>query len=86
MASPSRWTVARCWLPRLPTYRPGAPTHWLWRKLDRLSRSVQDFAGLLNRAKVEGWAVMCLDLGIDTSTSNGRMVAPAPVPPSGSAT
>lgn len=44
-------------------------------KLDRLSRSVYDFAGLLNRAKDEGWAVVCLDLGIDTSTSNGRLVA-----------
>ena len=44
-------------------------------KLDRLSRSVEDFAGLLNKAEREGWHVICLDLGVDTSTTTGRAMA-----------
>ena len=44
-------------------------------KLTRLSRSVADFAGLLRTAEKEGWSIVALDLGIDTSTVNGRLVA-----------
>lgn len=44
-------------------------------KLNRLSRSVVDFAGLLRLARKQGWSVVALDLGIDTSTLNGRLVA-----------
>jgi DNA invertase Pin-like site-specific DNA recombinase len=44
-------------------------------KLDRLSRSVLDFAGLVARAQSEGWALICLDLGVDTSTASGEMMA-----------
>lgn len=44
-------------------------------KLDRLSRSVFDFADLMRRADAEGWAVVALDLGVDTATPNGRLVA-----------
>lgn len=44
-------------------------------KLDRLSRSVQDFAGLLALAGKQGWAVVALDLGVDTTTPSGRLVA-----------
>jgi DNA invertase Pin-like site-specific DNA recombinase len=44
-------------------------------KLNRLSRSVADFAGLLRTATKQGWSVVALDLGIDTSTVNGRLVA-----------
>lgn len=44
-------------------------------KLTRLSRSVADFASLLRLASKQGWAVVALDLGIDTSTVNGRLVA-----------
>lgn len=44
-------------------------------KLDRLSRSLQDFVGLMALAKKQGWHVVALDLGIDTSTSTGRLVA-----------
>lgn len=44
-------------------------------KLDRLSRSVQDFAGLMATAQKEGWAVVALDLGVDTTTPAGEMVA-----------
>lgn len=44
-------------------------------KLDRCSRDSQDFAGLLKRAARDGWALVALDLGVDTSTPVGRMVA-----------
>nr|WP_229383781.1 recombinase family protein [Microbacterium allomyrinae] len=44
-------------------------------KLDRLSRSVADFAGLLERAQRRRWSVVAIDLGIDTSTSAGELVA-----------
>lgn len=44
-------------------------------KLDRLSRSMFDFADLLRTADRQGWSVVALDLGVDTSTLNGRLVA-----------
>lgn len=44
-------------------------------KLDRLSRSVMDFASLMERAKREGWNLVALDLGVDTTTPAGEMVA-----------
>ncbi|MDP9223210.1 MAG: recombinase family protein, partial [Actinomycetota bacterium] len=44
-------------------------------KLDRLSRSLIDFAGLLTRAQAEGWNVVALDLGVDLSTPSGEFLA-----------
>ena len=44
-------------------------------KLDRLSRDVADFATLLNTAERQRWGVVCLDLGVDTSTTTGRVMA-----------
>lgn len=44
-------------------------------KLDRISRSVADFAGLLETATEQRWAVICLDLGIDTSSTTGAAMA-----------
>lgn len=44
-------------------------------KLDRLSRSVLDFAGIMETAAAEGWTVAVLDLGVDTTTPNGELVA-----------
>ncbi len=44
-------------------------------KLDRLSRSVADFAGLVERARSERWSLICLDLGVDTSTATGEAMA-----------
>ncbi len=44
-------------------------------RLDRMSRSVVDFAALMAAAQDEGWQVVALDLGLDTSTTTGRMVA-----------
>lgn len=43
-------------------------------KLDRVSRSVADFAGLMERAQREGWNLRVLDLDIDLSTENGEMM------------
>ncbi len=44
-------------------------------KLDRVSRSVADFASLLDRARANGWRLVLLDLGVDTSTPAGKLVA-----------
>lgn len=44
-------------------------------KLDRLSRSLLDFAGLMERSRRNGWALVALDLGVDTTTPSGEMVA-----------
>ena len=44
-------------------------------KLDRLSRSVLDFAGIMETAAKEGWSLNVLDLGVDTTTPNGELVA-----------
>lgn len=44
-------------------------------KLDRLSRSVLDFASLLERAGKEGWQLVVLDLNVDTTTPSGQLVA-----------
>jgi DNA invertase Pin-like site-specific DNA recombinase len=44
-------------------------------KLDRLSRSVSDFAAILAKSQVEGWALDVCDLGVDTTTPSGKMVA-----------
>lgn len=44
-------------------------------KLDRLSRSLLDFAGVMARAHREGWALVALDVDVDTTTPSGRLVA-----------
>ena len=44
-------------------------------KHDRLSRSLLDFASLMERARREGWALVALDLGVDTTTPSGEMMA-----------
>jgi DNA invertase Pin-like site-specific DNA recombinase len=44
-------------------------------KVDRLSRSLLDFATLLDRSAKEGWALVALDLGVDTSTATGEALA-----------
>lgn len=43
-------------------------------RLDRLSRSVADFAYLLDRAKRRGWTVAVLDADVDTSTPSGEFL------------
>lgn len=44
-------------------------------RLDRLSRSVSDFTSLMDRADRRGWDLHVADLGLDTSTPSGRLVA-----------
>ena len=44
-------------------------------KLDRLSRSVVDFSNTLATSRKQKWAVVLLDLGVDTATPNGKLVA-----------
>ncbi len=44
-------------------------------KLDRLSRSLLDFAALMARAQEQGWNLVALDLGIDLSTPAGEFLA-----------
>ncbi len=44
-------------------------------KLDRLSRSLLDFAGLMERSRRQGWGLAALDVGVDTSTPQGEMMA-----------
>jgi DNA invertase Pin-like site-specific DNA recombinase len=43
-------------------------------KLDRLSRSLVDAASLMARSEREGWALVALDLGVDTTTAQGQLV------------
>jgi DNA invertase Pin-like site-specific DNA recombinase len=44
-------------------------------KLDRLSRSMLDFAAIMAQATREHWAVVALDLGVDTTTPSGEAMA-----------
>ena len=44
-------------------------------KLDRLSRSLLDFAALMSRAQRHGWNLVAIDLGIDLSTPAGEFMA-----------
>jgi DNA invertase Pin-like site-specific DNA recombinase len=44
-------------------------------KLDRLSRSVQHFAHFLQLAQRQRWALVALDMNLDMTTPNGRLVA-----------
>lgn len=53
----------------------GEATALVVSKLDRLSRSLLDFADLMARSKKHGWALVALDLGVDTTTPSGEMLA-----------
>ncbi|GAB3820226.1 recombinase family protein [Kribbella italica] len=44
-------------------------------KVDRVSRSLVDFATLMERSQREGWSIIALDLGLDLSTPQGEFVA-----------
>jgi DNA invertase Pin-like site-specific DNA recombinase len=44
-------------------------------KLDRLSRSMIDFTGLMGRASRENWALVALDCAVDTTTPAGEAMA-----------
>lgn len=55
--------------------RARAETVLVVSKLDRLSRSLLDFARLMEQAKKQGWAIVALDLGLDMTTPAGALVA-----------
>jgi len=59
----------------LDALRTGRASVLVTAKLDRLSRSVLDFASLMARAEREGWAIVVLDVSVDTSTASGEMLA-----------
>jgi DNA invertase Pin-like site-specific DNA recombinase len=44
-------------------------------KLDRLSRSLVDFAALMERAQRERWNIVALDLGVDLTSPHGEFLA-----------
>lgn len=44
-------------------------------KLDRLSRSLIDFAGIMRTSRDQKWGVVAIDIGVDTSTTNGELIA-----------
>jgi DNA invertase Pin-like site-specific DNA recombinase len=44
-------------------------------KWDRLSRSMLDFVGIMDRAQRKGWGLVALDADVDTTTPTGRAVA-----------
>jgi DNA invertase Pin-like site-specific DNA recombinase len=44
-------------------------------KLDRLARSVADYASLVRQAEREGWALLIGDLAVDMTTPAGGLVA-----------
>src|SRR2546425_3117507 len=44
-------------------------------KLDRLTRSLRDFADILERSRRRGWSLIALDINVDTSTPSGEMLA-----------
>ncbi len=53
----------------------GQATALVVAKLDRLSRSMLDFAALMERSSKEGWSIVALDLGVDTTTPAGEAMA-----------
>lgn len=44
-------------------------------RLDRVSRSVSDFAGLMDRAARKGWGIVLLSPNVDTTNPAGRFTA-----------
>jgi len=44
-------------------------------KLDRVARSVLDFAELMARANRRNWSIVVLDVAVDTSTPSGELMA-----------
>ncbi len=44
-------------------------------KLDRLGRSLLDVAGLIDQAARQGWALVALDVGVDTASLTGKAMA-----------
>lgn len=47
----------------------------LMQRLDRLTRSVRDLQDFLEASRTQDWAIVALDVGLDMTTSTGRLVA-----------
>jgi DNA invertase Pin-like site-specific DNA recombinase len=46
-------------------------------KVDRLGRSTHDVSGIIENAQRQGWRVIAVDVGLDTATPSGELVATA---------
>lgn len=53
----------------------GEATALVVAKLDRLSRSMLDFASIMATADKEDWAIVALDVAVDTTTPAGEAMA-----------
>jgi DNA invertase Pin-like site-specific DNA recombinase len=53
----------------------GGATALVVAKLDRLSRSMLDFTGLMAKAQKQNWALVALDCAVDTTTPAGEAMA-----------
>lgn len=59
----------------LDTLRRGEASGLVVAKLDRLSRSMLDFTGIMAKAQKQGWALVALDCAVDTTTPAGEAMA-----------
>lgn len=59
----------------LDSLRRGEADGLIVAKLDRLARNVIQVAQIMQTAKKQGWQLVALDLGVDTSTPAGELVA-----------
>src|SRR6266545_2796578 len=59
----------------LETLERGEASALVVAKLDRLSRSMLDFAGVMEMAQKQGWALVALDVSVDTTTPAGEAMA-----------
>src|SRR3954454_17807549 len=59
----------------LETLRRGDADALVVSKLDRLSRSLLDFSGLMATAQKQSWGLVALDCNVDTSTPAGEAMA-----------
>lgn len=59
----------------LDTLRRGGADALVVAKLDRLSRSMLDFASIMAAAQKQGWGVVALDCAVDTTTPAGEAMA-----------
>lgn len=59
----------------LETLTAGGAGALMVAKLDRLSRSMLDFTGIMATASKQGWALVALDCAVDTTTPAGEAMA-----------
>jgi DNA invertase Pin-like site-specific DNA recombinase len=59
----------------LEMLRDGGADALVVAKLDRLSRSMLDFAGIMAAAQKQGWGLIALDCAVDTTTPAGEAMA-----------